>query len=87
MRANANSNDLCKCVILDKNSFDPTLSIFDRFHRQHKLSQILDNNNTFILNRFHMDYHKVKQITNKHTHTNILYFMASLSVCVFFFAL
>ena len=56
----------CRCMIVSKNSFDPTVCILDANHRQYKMSQILNDNDTAILTRFHMDYHKV---INTHTHT------------------
>ena len=52
--------DFCKCLILDKNSYDATFCVLNDNLRQFKLSQIVDNVNTHILNSFHMDLHKVK---------------------------
>ena len=61
---NIHNCPICRCIILNKNSFDPTVCILDATHRQYKMSQILNDNDTAILTRFHMDYPKV----NTHTH-------------------
>ena len=58
----AENDCICRCMILGKNKYDPSLCIIDDTHRQYPMSQILDDKNTHILSRFHMDYHKVKYI-------------------------
>ena len=62
-----------KCIITNKNKYDATLCFIDSYHRQFKMSQILNDNQTHILNRFHMDCHTVTQI-----------FPQTLYFCVFY---
>ena len=54
-----------KVIILNKKSRNPTFCILDsNCHRQYEMSYILNETNTQILRRFHMDYQTV--ISNSH---------------------
>ena len=49
-------NDKCEIMILNKNKFNPTLSIFDgTTYREYPMSEVLNDKETKILSRFHMD--------------------------------
>ena len=72
--------DSCGCVMLDKKKYDPILHIYNDYHWQFKLSQILDEKNTHILNSFHMDLNTVN--------TNLFFgwvFRFVLFLCYVFF--
>ena len=50
---------ICRCMILDKSSFDPTFCVIDNTHRMYKMSQILNHRETKMLTSFHTDNQKV----------------------------
>ena len=59
-KVNNETSDLMKVIILNKKSNDPTFCILDsNSHQQYQLSHILNETNTQILWRFHMDYQTV----------------------------
>ena len=75
-----------KCIILNKNSYDPTLSIaMDTHMQQYKLSHILNENSTHILKSFHMDSYKVDSIFPKNNFFFALFVCMRLCLFTLFF--
>ena len=75
------TSDAMKIIILNKKSKNPTFCILDsNSHRQYEMSYILNETNTQILRRFHMDYQTV--ITNKLTLFLFLFFFYFIFFCL-----